>query len=255
MQNTTNIYGLYSSQNPSNIRYIGKTVSTLNHRLKSHVYDSKKADSHKDRWIRKEISNHYSIEIKLIDIVPTSDWQFWEKYYISKYRKLGFKLTNTQPGGNDAGMPITSKALVVLDKKGKYIEKYFSIGETSRQLNINVTHIEKCLRKTCHRKTAKGYQFIYETEYDKNKDYAIVKKPPYQKMTKEQFSESQRLRSLKAARKSRKPVYQYDINNNLLTVYTCRKDVIDKNPHLKLSGLTKCIYGERKSYYGYIWKY
>lgn len=41
-------------------------------------------------------------EIILIDRVPHSEWQFWEKHYISLYRSWGFKLTNLTDGGDGA---------------------------------------------------------------------------------------------------------------------------------------------------------
>ena len=62
--------------------YIGKTKNSPNLRLNDHRYKKEK-----------------NLNINVIDEVPTSDWKFWEKHYISLFKSWGFKLNNINNGG------------------------------------------------------------------------------------------------------------------------------------------------------------
>ena len=63
--------------------------------------DYKNEDTFKSRWIKKELKKGNKILIKEIFLVPISeDWAKWEIFYISEYKKLGYKLTNTTSGGD-----------------------------------------------------------------------------------------------------------------------------------------------------------
>jgi len=62
--------------------YIGKTQNSLNLRLNDHTYKKEKG-----------------LKINIIDEVYTSEWQFWEKHYISLFKSWGFKLDNKNNGG------------------------------------------------------------------------------------------------------------------------------------------------------------
>ena len=52
-KNTKKITYIYSLNDPDidEIRYIGKTVKPLQHRLQSHIYAVKKENNHRTRWI------------------------------------------------------------------------------------------------------------------------------------------------------------------------------------------------------------
>lgn len=61
--------------------YIGKTID-LNFRISIH---------------RKTYGKNVKMEI--LDIVETSKWVFWERYWISQFKTWGFELTNGNNGG------------------------------------------------------------------------------------------------------------------------------------------------------------
>lgn len=63
--------------------YIGKTKNKLNLRLNDHNYKKEK-----------------KLKINFIDEVPTEEWKFWEKHYISLFKSWGFILENKNNGGN-----------------------------------------------------------------------------------------------------------------------------------------------------------
>jgi hypothetical protein len=96
----TLIYGLSSDNNPENIRYIGKT-SNIADRLKRHLAKCNlKSDTYKNRWIKLELLNGNNIIIiSLYEINSNENWEDVEIFWIAKYRKLGFNLTNGTVGG------------------------------------------------------------------------------------------------------------------------------------------------------------
>ena len=61
--------------------YIGKTIN-LSYRIGHH---------------RKTYGKNVKIEI--LDLVDTSKWVFWERYWISQFKTWGFELTNANDGG------------------------------------------------------------------------------------------------------------------------------------------------------------
>lgn len=66
------IYGLISSSNLQNIRYVGKAIN-LDDRLRRHLSDYYlQEDTHKTRWIKSELRKDNKIEIVLLEEVEDS---------------------------------------------------------------------------------------------------------------------------------------------------------------------------------------
>jgi hypothetical protein len=91
----TTIYGLYSTRD-NIIRYVGKSNNPKT-RLKDHVWSSvtKKNNTHKSCWIRKEINDGYKIKYEILETCNLDEWPLIEIEYISKYKNL----TNHHKGG------------------------------------------------------------------------------------------------------------------------------------------------------------
>jgi group I intron endonuclease len=91
---TVQIYALID--NEGNVRYVGKTTSTLKKRLNQHIAGAKRGNrGHKDNWIRSQISSNRPINIKSLELVNQDDWQSKEIYWISYFKNL----TNATLGG------------------------------------------------------------------------------------------------------------------------------------------------------------
>lgn len=254
MKNTTLIYGLVSTRDMLNVRYVGKTITSLRHKLSQHKSESKIHDNYKDRWIRKEFLQGYNIKIIQIDEVDNFCWQFWEIYWIAEYRRQGYKLVNTSLGGDSIGES-SCRSIIALNKYGKYIKKFDSIAQTGRELIINIKQIEKCLCKTSNRKSAHGYQFFYKEDYDSKLNYNIIPKSKVKKkLSKEDFNEQQRIKALKAAEKNKKPIQQLTIDGVLVSNHKSVRDA-SRDLEINYKGIYKVISGERKIYKGYIWKH
>lgn len=80
------------------IRYIGKSDDP-EARLLRHVADAKKEDFYNARWLNSLASRGTGPRLEIIAEVPLDEWEFWERHYIRYFRDLGFKLTNSTPGG------------------------------------------------------------------------------------------------------------------------------------------------------------
>jgi GIY-YIG catalytic domain len=94
---TVYIYTL--SDKLGTIRYVGKT-QYLKQRLYAHIKECKSNNkSHKISWIKSLLNNNERPQIEILDIVPESEWEYWEKYWIAQLRAWGFNLTNISLGG------------------------------------------------------------------------------------------------------------------------------------------------------------
>ncbi len=72
--------------------YIGKT-NNLTRRQKEHISGKKRAGWGKYTLFPKEFA------IAIIDEIPISEWEFWERHYISLFKSWGFRLLNVNGGG------------------------------------------------------------------------------------------------------------------------------------------------------------
>lgn len=94
--------------------YVGKTKNTINKRLNSHNYLKEKG-----------------LKINIIDEVNTSEWKFWEKYYISLFKSWGFNLENKNKGGSgpSGGYNLTKEHKDNISKANKSKPKPKEFGE------------------------------------------------------------------------------------------------------------------------------
>ena len=97
MVNEMFIYGLFDPITDE-LRYIGKT-NNLKNRFKGHIQD--KQDNYKTRWIRLLRKNGLKPKMAELDEVLDEEWIFWEQWYISYFKAVGCRLTNTTEGGDN----------------------------------------------------------------------------------------------------------------------------------------------------------
>lgn len=245
------IYGLSSSDSPDNIRYIGKTINKLKNRLQRHLSDYKHENTYKSRWIKKEIKKGNKILIKEIFLVPTTDdWTKWEIFYISEYKKLGYKLTNTTTGGDGLhgdGNPFygkkhtkktiqkikdsnpLKKAVDMYDLNGNLIESYISINEAALENNLLMNLISDVCRNRPKHKTAGGFVWRFKGE---------------------PFS----LEYLNPAEHLRKKVCKYNKNGDLLKDFESILEA-SKITNLSCGNISRCCNKEIKTVGGFVWRF
>lgn len=95
---TTFIYAL-CEPDTEKIRYVGKSDRPKS-RLSMHIHGSNGYRSHLGHWIKSLISRGLRPKLEVLDEVPHSQWQFWEREYIRVFRSIGLALVNTTDGGD-----------------------------------------------------------------------------------------------------------------------------------------------------------
>lgn len=97
---------IYTLNDPrtNQIRYVGKTNQKFSYRLCAHMQD--KGKCHRVNWINELKALGLKPVIKQLEIVRGDNWQERERYWIKKFRQLGFNLTNNTSGGDGVcGLP------------------------------------------------------------------------------------------------------------------------------------------------------
>lgn len=82
------------------VRYVGKTRGTLPKRLCAHLRDKQR--SHKTSWLSQLKAIGLVPDIFELELVPITQWQEAERFWISNLRALGCPLTNLKFGGDGA---------------------------------------------------------------------------------------------------------------------------------------------------------
>lgn len=99
------------------VRYLGKSDKPFK-RLKGHIRDSE--PSHKKNWIDSLKSAGLVPHMELLDEVPASQWEFWEREYIRVFRAIGIPLTNQCDGGeNPPNMTGTKRPPMSAEQRAK----------------------------------------------------------------------------------------------------------------------------------------
>lgn len=99
---STVLYAL-SDPDSGDIRYIGKTVSSLASRLQGHLYRARRGldKSPKGKWLETLIEEGKRPIISQVEWVSDDDeWAEREKRCIQRHRDSGCKLLNVSAGGN-----------------------------------------------------------------------------------------------------------------------------------------------------------
>lgn len=89
------IYALLDPRNEET-SYVGQTIDP-DERLKDHCSNKK---YYCGRWIQLLKSAGLRPVMEILDVVPDTEADFWEREYIQNFRERGFRLTNISDGGH-----------------------------------------------------------------------------------------------------------------------------------------------------------
>lgn len=216
---TTNIYCLKDPRDDS-IKYIGK-ANNVDERMKLHFH--KRGNTRKECWVESLRRKGLRPTSEIIDEVPISEWDFWERHYISLYRSWGFDLKNGTFGGD--GFHITKEAR---DKTTKKITGRKHSEETKRK--IGLAHKGRKHSKEWVDKISKA-------------------------LTGKKLSDEHR-KSLRDNHGGKIAVIQYDLDGNFIKEHESISDALKYNNCTRM--MSMCIHraakGERKTSLGYKWK-
>jgi hypothetical protein len=201
----TYIYYLHGGDNIP--FYIGKTIRRDNSRLNAH----------------KNILK-IKIYLEVIDEIPTKEWRFWEKYYISLFKSWGFKLENKNNGGGGCTTHKVSKSTrEKISKAHKGRKKPFS--------NEHKINLKKSLQNKI---SPHGF------------GEKISKKLKGRKITWNQGNVG----------KPSSSIIQYALDNILIREWNSIKEAeFYYNNSIKSNNIGSCCRGKQKTAYGYKWKY
>jgi hypothetical protein len=93
---------IYSLSDPDTrqIRYVGKTTSSLSVRYAHHLFQWKREKKrHINTWIKSLHDKKKKPIIEILDEVSDMDWSFWEMFWIEQVKAWGFRLCNHTKGG------------------------------------------------------------------------------------------------------------------------------------------------------------
>jgi hypothetical protein len=101
MNEGTNIYALLDDT--GEVRYVGKTIHSIEHRLKAHLRDYRRRSSTWGyRWVSQMVREGRAIQTMLLEHIPgprDGRWKEAESFWINYCRFMGCRLTNIAAGG------------------------------------------------------------------------------------------------------------------------------------------------------------
>lgn len=188
--------------------YIGKTVNFI---VRKHHHRKKYGDDIK--WY-------------FIDEVYDTEWQFWEKYYISLYKSWGFQLTNQNGGGGGATKYTQEQSKKISEKK---LGMKYKISEESKK--------NKSKKLTGLKRSEETKQKISQAKQGHNC-----------------YLNQERSQKLRQNSSLKKEIIQYSLNDEFIKVFPSANEA---GRYLNRSGnsIADCASGRQKTAYGYIWKY
>lgn len=141
---------IYTLEDPdtNEIRYVGKTIKSLNNRLTGHIYSCKKENNHRTNWIKSIIKRGKKPIIKMIDSCSWDKSQELESYWISKFKNEGLNLVNLTNGGEgNLGLKLTkerrdnltlavSKKIYQYSLQGVFIKEFNNAVEAAKELKL-----------------------------------------------------------------------------------------------------------------------
>jgi len=238
----SNISGIYKIENLVNGKmYVGSAVDIKN-RWSRHKSDLRK-NKHHSRYLQRSWNKYSEEQFEFTIIEEVKDVsellereQYWLDYYKSYDYKIGY---NSYP---TAGSPLGAKhsretilkskhtiPVLQIDLEGNVIKEWYGAREASNVLKIK----QDCIWNCCHyhRKTYKGYIWIFKTEYEQGFDLNY-----YENLTK--------------------PIQinQYGLNNEFIKTWSGSYGA-SKELDIDNSSITKCCKGKYKTAGGYIWSY
>lgn len=217
---------IYSLSHPvtNEVRYIGK-ANNIKERYKSHLCIRKRTDNtHKKKWIISLKNEGLKPVIDIIDEVNHSEWEFWEKHYISLYRSWGFNLTNLQKGGGG----------------GNEFTKFSD--ETKLKMRLAQLGKKHTIEAKQKQRLAKIGKPLTKEHVEKVRQSQLGKKQPLSAIAKTVAAKE-------------KPVIQFDLitGEKIAEYESARKAMTALNG--KGFNLTNHLKGNRKSYMGYRFQY
>ena len=228
-----------------------------------------KANNLKIRENQHKLKLGKNIILETIDEIPTNEWKFWEKHYISLFKSWGFILVNKNEGGGGE----LYRSEETKQKLRKPNPKAGRRGPLNQEIKNKISksktgkhHTEETKLKISN--SNKGKLVSQET-LDKKRKAMVGKKFTEETKLKMSMSSKGKTKSLlhkekikihldnikdKIIKAKSKPVLQYDLEGNFIKEWNSMTEVSNTLKEIKTSGISRCICGNQNYYKGFIWK-
>lgn len=168
------IYALIDPRN-NHIKYVGQTMY-IKRRFWTHKNDKNNTiKSHRINWIKS--LKDLEPELLILDQCLETDWEFWEKYWISQCKTWGFKLTNLTEGGQGTIRKQSKEEKIkrgLVAKGKKRSEKTRKLMSESR-MGMKFTEQHKLNLSLSHKGKAPKTKKRYCRKIKQMKDGEIIK--------------------------------------------------------------------------------
>lgn len=266
----------------SEVRYVGKSDNPQE-RLNKHQnnLNNTKYKTPKWSWIKSLRDKGFKPTMQVIDIVPNSEWCFWEQHYISLYKSWGFNLTNMTSGGNGGFSVSLESRRKMSESQKRYNASLLSprkMPPKTKEARLKISKAHKNNPKS-EAHLAKIRQKVQDSGVFQSMDFkdkisqinkkraccpewreklSIISKKWHQEnpYTNEKRKEvSIRLKNYWKDRQSEfsKPVDRFDLNWNLIKSYKSTKEA--GRDGFSVSHISSCAKGKRKTHAKSYWKY
>ena len=252
----TNIY-ILSDPITFDVRYVGKTNSTKS-RLYSHIKECNSIRiSHKINWIKSLLSKGERPIISIIDVVPISEWQYWEKYWIEQFKQWGFNLTNQTEGG-DGGKGYKHTDLAKDNMRKSKLGKPLS-EEHKEKISKSVKEDWKNNPREVERIIILSKEDLYQKYIIENlsmpklaKFYNCSENVIFNNLKEHNIKKDKSIWKKQLSVVPKKPVLQFDFNGKLVKEWD---SISTAENNLNISGVSKCCKDKAVSVGGYIWRF
>jgi group I intron endonuclease len=223
---------IYTLSHPINgeIVYVGKTVTSLSHRLSSHIIDSKRHSRKICTWIKKLSNQGLTPVIEELDRCSNDESSQLEQFYIQMFKSWNFILKNHTDGGEGTFGYKHSKEYCELKSKQVRGENNPFYGKK---------HNDDVKQKIS---AANKNKKMKDEFCKKRKEYMMLN--PLSKETRRKIAEANKI-----------PIVQLDLNLNYITTHKSTVDACDSVPGALDSHICNCCKGKRKSHKGFKWMY
>jgi hypothetical protein len=152
-------FTIYVLKDPSGeIRYVGKTMTTLANRMSAHLCEAKKGNRvYVYNWIRSILKAGNMPVISAIETGEVGDGSEQERKWIAHGRSSGWRLTNLTDGGEGSGGHFVSK------KQRKRMSEFMKKPENRMQLQECVKRMGDEERSKLFEKISQGQKRRYSS--------------------------------------------------------------------------------------------
>jgi hypothetical protein len=127
------VYGLFSFNDPNQIRYVGQTVQPIEGRFRAHL---NVASNSKNKSFRNYVYNwirYHNYRIGYVILQENATYNFSEKRWIEDLRYEGHRLTNLTDGG-DGSLGFKGKRGIKLGPLSEETKQ--KIGESGKLVSL-----------------------------------------------------------------------------------------------------------------------